>query len=225
MKKLVLSLVTVAVFGFTANAQETEKPTFGFQESNIFVEGMFQITNSTSKLEAEGASKSKTTNFTFNPKVGYMLSDKFAVGASLSFGKNGLAESDFGGVFDKGASVKGYTKETYAGAFARYYFLELGQRFKTYAEVGVGFHQGVKEQALGKDLKATGVKAGLNLGMNYFVTPNLAIAFNLGDIFTYGNYNTKHDGKKLSTDSKTSANVNVFNNFFDNATFGLTYKF
>lgn len=38
MKKLVLSLVAVAAIGFTANAQETEKPTFGFQESNVFVE-------------------------------------------------------------------------------------------------------------------------------------------------------------------------------------------
>ncbi|MCC9042972.1 porin family protein [Myroides sp. M-43] len=224
MKKLVLSLAAVAAFGFTANAQETEKPTFGFQESNVFVEGMFQISNSTSKLEG-ASSKDKKTNFTFNPKVGYMLSDKLAVGVSAAFGKNSDSETSFGGAFDKVGSVKGYMKETYVGAFARYYFLELGQRFKTYAEVGVGYHQGVKEQALGKDLKATGVKAGLNVGMNYFVTSNMAISFNLGDVFTYGNYNTKMDGTKVSTDSKTEANVNIFNNFFDNATFGLTYKF
>ncbi|MDM1349253.1 outer membrane beta-barrel protein [Myroides marinus] len=228
MKKLVLSLVAVAAFGFTANAQETEKPTYGFQESNVFVEGMFSINNKTSKLEVEGASKKKDTYYNFTPKVGYMLSDKFAVGVELGFGKVGGVDYDgtFEGVLEK--SRKGYVKETYAGAFGRYYFLELGQRFKTYAEVGVGFHQGVTEMgtaAKSVDLKQTGVKAGLGLGMNYFVTSNLAISFHLGDIFTYANYNVKADGKKGSTISETNANVNVFNNFFTEAKFGLTYKF
>lgn len=225
MKKLVLSLVAVAAFGFTANAQEGEKPTYGFQESNIFVEGMFSINNKTEK--PEGGSKDKTTTYNFTPKVGYMLSDKFAVGVELGFGKDGSKDGQFGDLLGKN-SIKGYVKETYAGAFGRYYFLELGQRFKTYAEVGVGFHQGVAEQrVLTKtyDDKMTGVKAGLGLGMNYFVTSNLAISFHLGDIFTYSNYSLKSDGKKEGTVSETNANVNVFNNFFTEAKFGLTYKF
>ncbi|MDM1368575.1 outer membrane beta-barrel protein [Myroides marinus] len=224
MKKLVLSLVAVAAFGFTANAQETEKPTYGFQESNVFVEGMFSINNNTTK--PEGGSKTKTTTYNFTPKVGYMLSDKFAVGVELGFGKNGSEEGAFGDMLK--ASRKGYVKETYAGAFGRYYFLELGQRFKTYAEVGVGFHEGVTATgtaAKSVDLKQTGVKAGLGLGMNYFVTSNLAISFHLGDIFTYSNYNAKLDGKKQGTVSNTDANVNIFNNFFTEAKFGLTYKF
>ncbi|KZE82113.1 outer membrane beta-barrel protein [Myroides marinus] len=222
MKKLVLSLVAVAAFGFTANAQEGEKPTYGFQESNIFVEGMFSINNNTNK--PEGKDKVKTTTYNFTPKVGYMLSDKFAVGVELGFGKNGSEDGAFGDML--ALSKKGYVKETYAGAFGRYYFLELGQRFKTYAEVGVGFHQGVTEvKATTIDAKQTGVKAGLGLGMNYFVTSNLAISFHLGDIFTYSNYNAKVDGKKQGTVSETNANVNVFNNFFTEAKFGLTYKF
>lgn len=224
MKKLVLSLVAVAAIGFTANAQETEKPTFGFQESNVFVEGMFSINNSTTKPEV--GSKTKETFYNFNPKVGYMLSDKFAVGVELGFGKNGSKEGTFGDMLE--ISRKGYVKETYAGAFARYYFLEVGSRFKTFAEVGVGFNQGVTETGTALktvDAKQTGIKAGLNVGFNYFVTPNLAIAFNLGDIFTYSNYNYKIDGNKQGTVSNTDANLNVFNNFFDNAKFGLTYKF
>ncbi|MDM1528447.1 outer membrane protein [Myroides odoratimimus] len=225
MKKLVLSLVAVAAFGFTANAQETEKPTFGFQESNVFVEGMFSINNNT--IKPEGGSKVKTTTYNFTPKVGYMLSDKFAVGVELGFGKNADEDGTFGQLLGE-KSIKGYVKETYAGAFGRYYFLELGQRFKTYAEVGVGFHQGVAEQRLLNktyDDKMTGIKAGLGLGMNYFVTNNLAISFHLGDIFTYSNYNLKSDGTKLGTESNTDANVNIFNNFFTEAKFGLTYKF
>lgn len=224
MKKLVLSLVAVAAIGFTANAQETEKPTFGFQESNVFVEGMFSINNST--VKPEGGSKIKSTLYNFTPKVGYMLSDKFAVGVELGFGKVG--GDNYEGAFEEvlATSKKGYVKETYAGAFGRYYFLELGQRFKTYAEVGVGFHQGVTEvKGTTVDAKQTGVKAGLGLGMNYFVTNNLAISFHLGDIFSYSNYNLKVDGEKQGTVSNTNANVNIFNNFFTEAKFGLTYKF
>lgn len=224
MKKLVLSVMAVAAFGFAANAQEKEKPTFGFQESNIFVEGMFSINNSTTKPEV--GSKTKTTFYKFTPKAGYMLTDKFAVGAELGFGKVGGDNYDgvFTEILGEASPSKKYVKETYAGVFGRYYFLELGQRFKTYTEVGVGFHQGVAD-VVNKDLKQTGVKAGLGLGMNYFVTSKLAISFHLGDVLSYSNYNVKFDGKKEGTLSNVDANVNVFNNFFTEAKFGLTYKF
>ncbi len=208
MKKLVLSLVAVAAFGFTANAQETEKPTFGFQESNVIVEGSFSISDSSYK--PEGGKKSKYTNYTFNPKIGYMVSDKVAIGAALSFGKN----------LEEDAKDDVYTKNIYAGAFARYYFLELGQRFKTYAEVGVGFNQ--DKTGL---YKVTGVKTGLNVGMNYFVTESIAINFNLGDVVKFQSGSAKLDGKKQGSASELESNVNIFNNFFDNASFGLTFKF
>ncbi|WP_010250118.1 hypothetical protein [Myroides injenensis] len=213
MKKLVLSVMAVAAFGFAANAQEKEKPSFGFQENNIFVEGTFQISNTT--VKPEGESKIKETNYTFNPKIGYMLSDKVAIGASLAFGKN----YDFENALVPETAADYFTN-IYAGAFARYYFLELGNRFKTYAEVGVGFNQ---EKA--GDYKVTGVKTGLNVGFNYFLTDNLAVAFDLGDILKFQSGNAKFDGDKLGTNTDLEANVNVFNNFFDNAKFGLIYKF
>lgn len=221
MKKLVLSLVAVAAIGFTANAQETEKPTFGFQESNIFVEGNFQISDTNVSGKVTGVPDFKITTFQVTPKIGYMLSDKFAVGASVGFGKVGTDNELFSGIDYSGAK---YIKTTYAGVFARYYFLELGKRFKTYTEVGIGYSQGVADVAT-KEVKATGIAAGLDLGFNYFVTSNLAISFNLGNVFSYSNHNGKVDGNKVVTTSNTNANVNVFNNIFDNATFGLTYKF
>lgn len=221
MKKLVLSVMAVAAFGFAANAQEKEKPTYGFQESNVFLEGSFSISDSNVKKTGSDT-KVKTTNFEVNPKVGYMLNDKFAVGASVGFGKLGLDNELFDGAFD-GVDAE-YIKSTYAGVFARYYFLEVGQRFKTFAEVGVGFSQG-KMDTNGADLKATGIRAGLDLGFNYFLTQNLAVSFNVANVFSYANYNVKEDGKKTNTVSNTNANVNIFNNFFDNAKFGLTYKF
>ncbi|WP_158961075.1 outer membrane beta-barrel protein [Myroides fluvii] len=213
MKKLVLSLAAVAAFGFTANAQEKEKPTFGFQEGNIMIEGSFQISDKVIKDSNSGL-KDKTTHYTFNPKVGYFLSDKVAVGASLGFGK-GLLESDVLPVDVTGTKL-------YAGAFARYYFLELGSRFKTYAEVGVGYQENKVSDA---KYKETGLAAGIDLGFNYFVTEKLAVTFALGNVFSYSNYDAKQNGNKIESVSSTEANLNVFNNFFDNATFGLVYKF
>lgn len=220
MKKLVLSLVAVAAFGFTANAQETEKPTYGFQESNIFVEGAFQINDYTAK--PNNGKDVKMTSYSFTPKVGYMLSDKFAVGAQLGFGKDGMgvAKEIFGDLDIAGDHIN----STYAGAFARYYFLELGKRFKTFAEVGLGYSE-AKTRGGVVDTKATGLKAGVTVGFNYFVTPNLALGFNMGDIFSYSNYDVKTGSKKLGSVSNTEANINIFNNFFDNAQFSLTYKF
>lgn len=213
MKKLVLSLVAVAAFGFTANAQEKEKPTFGFQEGNFMIEGSFQIKDQVVKETTHG-NKEKMTQYSFNPKVGYFLSDKLAVGASLGFGKDivtsDLFEEEFNGT------------ALYAGAYARYYFLELGNRFKTFVEAGIGY-----SEAKVSDIKykQTGIAAGIDLGFNYFVTENLAVAFTLGNVFKYSNYDLKLDGDKKGTISSTEANLNVFNNFFDNATFGLVYKF
>lgn len=202
MKKLVLSLMAVAAFGFTANAQEKERPAFGFQENNVFVEGNIGFSSKNDKNNDE-----KTNTFNFNPKVGYMLTDKFAVGASFEI-SNDKTKID-GETVDK---VNGF----YGGVFGRYYFLELGNRFKTYAEVGVGYDQ-VKDN----DVKAKGVAAGLNLGLNYFVTENIAISFNLGDVLSYRS--GKVDGAESV--SEFDANINVFNNFFNEAKFGLVYKF
>ncbi len=50
MKKIVLSLAAVLAFGLTAQAQD--KPTYGFQQSDVFVEGNFGL-NSTNDKNTE----------------------------------------------------------------------------------------------------------------------------------------------------------------------------
>ncbi|MTG97747.1 outer membrane beta-barrel protein [Myroides albus] len=216
MKKLVLSVMSVVALGMAANAQEVEKPNFGFKEGDIMLEGSFQISDKVTKPTETNEGKEKFTNYTVNPKVGYFISDKVAVGASVAFGKS---HGDFADMDQIGDA---YSKDIYAGAFARYYFLELGKRFKTYAEVGVGFAENKND--FSKE-KLTGIKAGLDLGFNYFVTENLAVAFTLGNVFSYSNQDMKSDGKKIGSVSETNANLNIFDNFFDQAKFGLIYKF
>jgi outer membrane protein len=202
MKKLILSAAAVFVFSF-ANAQETS--TFGFGEGNIIVEGNLGF-NSTNDKNTD----IKTSSFTFNPKAGYFITDDVAIGIELGIGS---AREEASGAETKQSNFG-------VGAFARYYFLELGERFKTYGEFGLGFDT-YKEEMGGLEAKASGFGAGLGLGMNYFITENFAINFALSDILSYSSY--KPDGGEAI--SEFNGNINVFDNFFTTAQFGLTFKF
>ncbi|VXC36373.1 conserved exported hypothetical protein [Flavobacterium sp. 9AF] len=202
MKKLLFAAAAVFAFSF-ANAQE-EGSTFGFAQGNVIVEGNLGFSSTNNKN-----TETKESSFVFNPKAGYFLTDKFALGLELSVGsdKTKVAGTDT----DKNSNFG-------AGVFGRYYFLDLGARFKTYAEAGVGFNSGKKGLA---DAKYSGVGAGAGLGINYFLTENFAINFALTDILSYSS--NKNDGEKAV--SEFNGNVNVFDNFFTTTTFGLTYKF
>lgn len=196
-------MVAVLAFGF-ANAQDSDSKSFGFSKGNILLEGNIGFSSTNDKNTEE-----KTNSFEFNPKAGYFLTDKFALGIELGIGSD--KEETAGTDTDKNSNFN-------VGVFGRYYFLELGQRFKTYAEAGVGFNNGKDGLA---EAKYTGVGFGAGLGINYFVSESFAINFALTDILSY-------DSKKYEDAeavSEFNGNINVFNNFFNTAQFGLTYKF
>lgn len=201
MKKIVLSLATVLAFGLTSQAQD--KPTYGFQESDVFVEGNIGL-NTTNDKNTEV----KTSSFNFNPKVGYMLNDKFAVGASFQVGNDVT-------------KVKGTKTEKdnnfYGGVFGRYNFLDMGSRFQPYVELGLGYAQ-VKDI---NDYKVKGLNTGLDLGFNYFLTSNVAVSFTVANVISYESMK----GDNAESVNEFNANINVFDNFFDSAKFGLIYKF
>lgn len=208
MKKLVLS--ALAVFSLTfVNAQEEEK-VYGFEEGDVFIEGMLGFSSS-----KDNNAETKASSFQFTPKGGIFLTDELAVGIDLGFA-SGKQEQKINNAYQtvaKASSV-GF------GAFARYYFLELGKRFKTYGEFGVGYAS-AKQGLAPQEQKVSVIGTGLSLGINYFVTDNLAINFGLADIISYTS--EKPDGGKSA--SKFNVGINEFNNFFGStATFGLTYK-
>jgi outer membrane protein len=199
MKKIVLAAIAVMGFSF-ANAQDSGS--FGFSKGNILLEGNLGFSSINDKN-----TEVKTNSFEFNPKAGYFLTDKFALGLDLGIGsdKKKIAGEDAG----KNSNFN-------VGVFGRYYFLDLGQRFKTYAEAGVGLNSGKESEA-----KYSGVGFDAGLGINYFVSNSFAINFGLTDILAYNT--NKYKGGKAVSDF--GANLNVFNNFFNTAKFGLTYKF
>lgn len=216
MKKLLL-LTAVAVFGLSnVNAQDEAEKTFGFEKGNIILEGGLNFGSST---EEQDGFETKTSDFNFSPKAGYFINDKFAVGVELAVG-SGKVENTF-----EGQSVEDKTSSFSAGVFARYYFLDLGKRFKTFAEAGVGFGSStLEEEGIEEDLETSGFGIGVDLGINYFVTENFAIVFGLADVLSYSSTTTER-GEFESDTNSFNGNLNVFNNFFDTARFGVTWKF
>lgn len=199
MKKLIFAAIAVLAFGF-ANAQDSGS--FGFSKGNVLLEGNLGLSSTNNKN-----TEVKTNSFEFNPKVGYFLTDKFALGLDLGIGSNK----------EKAVGVDAAKSSNFnVGIFGRYYFLDLGQRFKTYTEAGIGLNSGKVDES-----KYSGVGFGAGLGINYFVSNSFAINFGLTDILTYNS--NKYKGAKAV--SEFDVNLNVFNNFFNTAKFGLTYKF
>jgi len=185
MKKIILSVVAVFAFGF-ANAQDVPAGN-GFSEGDKFVEGSLYIKSG--DVDA----------WAFNPSMGYMLDDKWAIGGKLNFGGSGDVDT-FG-----------------ITAFTRYYFLSLGasKSFNAYGELGLGYSS-VKD---GDDTDSE-LNANVDLGMNYFFTNHWAVSFELANILSYNNYNPEND----DTSSDLTVNVNLFKNIFTQPTFGLLYR-
>lgn len=203
MKKIILAVAAVCTFGF-ANAQDANS--FGFTKGDVLVEGNFTFRSTNNKNTEVKENQSQ-----FNPKVGYFLTDKFALGVELGVGSSNAQT--------RGISTSESSNFS-AGVFGRYYFLDLGQRFKTYAEAGVGF--GNTRTGIGAaEVESSGVGFGAGLGINYFISKSFAINFGLTDILSF-NSSKVENGEPVSS---FNANANIFNNFFTTAQFGLTYKF
>ncbi|WP_026728215.1 outer membrane beta-barrel protein [Flavobacterium denitrificans] len=169
-----------------------------FAHGDMFVEGALQI--------ATGGDRDY---YAFNPKFGYFLNDKFAVGGQISFSS------------DKYESTDTKTNIFGIGGFARYYVLELDKkRFKAYGEAGLGYGRNKIEDNTGSD-DSNSLTANINVGLNYFVTKNIAVTFVLANLLSYNSVSPEN-GPSSNT---FELNINLFNNIFDQPKFGLLYKF
>lgn len=198
MKKIILSVAAVFAFGF-ASAQETQIPAgHGFAEGDKFLEGSFSF-----------RSGDVEDSWSLTPKMGYMLTDKWAVGGFLAFGgsedNNNNKEGNFG-----------------IGAFGRYYFLSLGahKSFNAYGEIGLGYSAVTEKPNGGSNETDNTINANIDLGMNYFFTSHWAATFELANILSYNNANPENG----SNSNDLNVNVNLFNNIFATPQFGLLYK-
>lgn len=222
MKKVLLTAVALIGFGF-ANAQDEVK-SFGFSKGNILIEGNLGFSNSKQTANSNGlnAQDDKKNSFNFNPKAGYFLTDKIAVGVELGIGSSRNQSTIFYPAYVYTDAKSNYVQ---GGVFARYYFLELGQRFKTYTEAGLGFGT-TKNNSNGVAVsKVNSLNLGIDLGINYFVTKRFAINFGLANVLGYTSSKTNFTQTgAVAKSNQFNGNFNVFNNFFNTAQFGLTYK-
>jgi outer membrane protein len=209
MKKVLLTLTAVAGLTFATQAQE-----YGFGKGEVIVEGNLGLSTSDNKN-----SEIKETHFNFTPKVGYFFTDKIAAGINLNVGTS--TEDHYG--IDEKETANSFG----AGIFGRYYFLELGSRFKTYAELNADYHTSKSEYndngstTKSPKTNAFGVNGGV--GANYFLTDKIAVNFALSNVIGFNTYKVDTDGAEAV--NSFGLNLNQYNNFFDAATFGLTFKF
>ena len=204
MKKIILTAAAIFAFGF-ANAQEKTDGVKGFTKGDMFVEGTFGVRSGNT---SQGPTDVKSS-YTFNPKVGYMINDKVALGVRIDASQDKFYSNSKSNTFG-------------AGAFARYYFLSLGadKAFQAYGQASLGFSGTKVKDSNGNEIgKSDNVNGGIDLGMNYFLTKNWALTFTLANLVSY---DTVDNGSK--SNSGLNVQVGTVNNPFASAQFGLLYK-
>jgi outer membrane protein len=200
MKKIILTVAAVFALSF-ANAQDKKESGFGFAKGDIVLGGNIMTSSSTTDV---GGVSTKTSSSMIGPDVAYFIDDNFALELGLGIGSS------------KTGSTTRATSNVAVGA--RYYFLNLGERFKTYTSFGLNF--GSDDNGGNGAEKTSTLGFGAGLGMNYFLTSKVAINFGLGNVISY-------DSSKTGNSSTSSMNINLneFNNFFTKPTFGVSYRF
>jgi outer membrane protein len=195
MKKIILSAIAVCAFGF-ANAQD--KDSYGFAKGDMYLGG-------TISYLSEDNGGVKTTSNTIAPEFGYFLSDNLALTAGLE-----LTSEDNG-------TTK--PKTTVISVGGRYYFLNVGERFKTFTNFGL--RSGSTDSGVAGADKTSTLGLGAGIGVNYWITSKWAVDFGLTDVFSYTSSKT---GDVKSTEMSLDIN-NKYNNIFAAAKLGLIYKF
>ncbi len=206
MKTKFFVILSMLTFSF-ANAQQQEVDSemnsakgITFEKGDMFLEGSIKISTG-----------GETDYYGFSPKFGYLLNDKFAVGAKLDYSSK------------KEETVPETKTNVFGvGAFARYYFLELDKkRFKAFAEAGLGFGSNKTKIEGIEDDTDNSITADITVGLNYFVTKNIAVTFTLANVLAYNSVSPEN-GPSSDT---FNLNINLFENIFDQPQFGLLYRF
>jgi len=154
-----------------------------FSKGDTFVEGTVKFVSS-----------DDTKTFDFNPTVGHFVTDKFALGVSLN---------------TQSTKTDGVTTDSFGfGAFARCYFLRIGEHFNVHSQLGLNSDKA-------GDIKT--LSANLGLGANYFVTKNLSLTLSVADLASYKSVK--------GGDNTTTIGFSGVTNPFTTPSFGVNYRF
>jgi|GEM_PF-867850 len=206
MKKIILSVFSV--FALSFYAQQKKESFFGFSKGDFLVGGNVKI-NSTN----DGMNNEIMHHYEFYPMISYFVRNNFAL--SIEFGYFESSERKENKIVNEisgsGVSISG-----------SYLFLDLGERFKTFTQIGFGASYGTL--GIGEDkYDFSGFNAAAGLGFCYFITEKIILSMALSDILSYQSISTEKfmQSKDIST---FHANINIFDNFLTKTQFGLIYK-
>ena len=226
MKKIILSVVAVMAFGF-ANAQD--KGGAGLAKGDLVMTGdvgFLSVSN------VDGVKDKKSSDLTFSPRVGYMMSDNLMLrgGFDVTSGS-----TNTGAVGAKDAKTSGFgvnVGATYLFTPADNFSLGLGGRLSygsgtrpigddDFENLGLDKDTPAGAAAIaalaGKEVKTTTTSFRVPLSMHYFVANNWAITSEFAGI---GFSSEKGDLDKAEAATTIDATLDM-----SAITFGVLYKF
>lgn len=190
-----------------AQAQE-----FDFKKGDFLVEGTLQATVEEGGMET----LEKKSSFGFLPQLHYFVGDKWSVGAFGGFGNSKFENKPEASTWQYGTSYFTF------GLAGRYYFLDLGKRFKTFAALQASFIKTKPDDIQEFDfLDQKQYQTSAGIGANFFLTKNITIAYTFTNVMGF-NHN-RYDDEYVS--DSFFLNVNNFSNIFSAGAFSLGFKF
>lgn len=206
MKKFYFSSILILLISSVVRCQESCDKHDPFIKSAVLSKGNKIIEGGLSL----STGNSNNDYFGFSPKFGYLVSEKVVLGGDIDITSTDYLLSTNGPDRSNSFGIGGY---------ARLYFLQL-RNFKAFGEAGIGYNHTRLDYAGGKRVMNNGIKANVDLGINYFFTSRWAATFTLAQVFTYNNSNPENG----SNTNDLVVNINLFNNIFAQPKFGLLYK-
>jgi hypothetical protein len=180
MKRLLLLIAACLTSILTVSAQvtptttpQTSSPSAGtaIRTGNWLVGGSVGSTNFNFETE--------TFNISLNPRAGYFISDRLAIGALVTLGLD---------------AYNGGTNFQYGiGPFARYYFPEGGSPTnRWFGEANVGIAGSHREDS--DEDNPVSLQLGVAAGYAHFITPSVALEGMLGYTYSEADINSDTGG-------------------------------
>lgn len=179
------TLIILSLFAFTAQTSMAQ-----LSKGSLTLGGTLSFSNSSSKTEIISPNNGlftqegpKNTAINLTPKVGYMLSNNWMIGAGVGFqsstSRGNSSENSDIILTNKGQLFK-------VGPFVRYYSMPLahaGIFVEAQTELGFGnitLEQSLNNQALALKNNLLQIDAGVTPGAIWFVTPSFAVEGSFG---------------------------------------------
>lgn len=196
MNKSLISVIALVIAATCAHAQTSS--------GNMMVGATIGF----GSVSREGGSLNDNSWFTFTPSFGYFVSDKLAVGTSVT-----LSSSRTGT-----GSAKTTTSTLGFGPFARYYLFTSNDNFAFFGQAGLSFASGKTDPAFGGVTKSSSISFSLFPGAAYFFNEHWAMELTITG-FGVSSYDPD---TSRENDKTTSVDFSI-NSFSPNL--GLRYHF